>query len=158
MTTGQWLTVIVAVYAHARLQPSRQGTGGHRARQDRNVRARSAGQCRTDRQQRNRKLRVRAEPYIVDAGMGSGEFMDATATAANWAFDRRDTDPTADTRYATNDCDEYGIYTPIQIARGIGRQCARAATGLDGRARSPNRQDLIAKGSCICRLFQDSSG
>jgi len=47
--------------------------------------------------------------YIVDAGMMSGELMDATPTAANWAFDRRDTDPTADTRYATDGCSGYGI-------------------------------------------------
>lgn len=82
--------------------------------------------------------------YIVDAGMMSGELMDATPTAANWAFDRRDTDPSADTRYATNGCDAYGIYTPIQVARGT---ADRALTLLQGwtDAEVPDRQDLIAK-------------
>lgn len=82
--------------------------------------------------------------YIVDAGMASGEFMDATATAANWAFDRRDTDPTADTRYATNGCDAYGIYTPIQVARGTADRALELLQGWTD-AQVANRQDLIAK-------------
>ncbi|MDP9277795.1 MAG: hypothetical protein M3P00_00085 [Gemmatimonadota bacterium] len=82
--------------------------------------------------------------YIVDAAMGSGEFMDATATAANWAFDRRDTDPTADTRYATNGCDAYGIYTPIQVARGTADRALELLQGWTD-AQVANRQDLIAK-------------
>jgi hypothetical protein len=82
--------------------------------------------------------------YIVDAGMTSGEFMDATETAANWPFDRRDTDPTADTRYATNGCDAYGIYTPIQVARGTADRALELLQGwTDGQVK--NRQDLIAK-------------
>ncbi|MGI8401572.1 MAG: RagB/SusD family nutrient uptake outer membrane protein [Gemmatimonadaceae bacterium] len=82
--------------------------------------------------------------YIVDAGMMSGELMDATATAALWAFDRRDTDPTADTRYATNGCDSYGIYTPIQVARGTADRALELLQGWTD-AQVPNRQDLIAK-------------
>ncbi len=82
--------------------------------------------------------------YIVDAGMMSGELMDATPTAANWAFDRRDTDPTADTRYATNGCDGYGIYTPIQVARGTADRALELLEGWTD-AQVPNRQDLIAK-------------
>lgn len=82
--------------------------------------------------------------YIVDAGMMSGELMDATPTAANWAFDRRDTDPTADTRYATNACDGYGIYTPIQVARGTADRALELLQGWTD-AQVPNRQDLIAK-------------
>jgi hypothetical protein len=82
--------------------------------------------------------------YIVDAAMASGEFMDATATAANWAFDRRDTDPTADTRYATNGCDAYGIYTPIQVARGSADRALELLQGWTD-AQVPGRQDLIAK-------------
>jgi hypothetical protein len=82
--------------------------------------------------------------YIVDAGMASGEFMDATATAANWAFDRRDTDATADTRYATNSCENYGIYTPIQIARGSADRALELLQGWTD-AQVANRQDLIAK-------------
>ncbi|HEY3134169.1 MAG TPA: RagB/SusD family nutrient uptake outer membrane protein [Gemmatimonadaceae bacterium] len=82
--------------------------------------------------------------YIVDAAMASGEFMDATPTAANWAFDRRDTDPTADTRYATNDCTSYGIYTPIQVARGTADRALELLQGWTD-AQVPNRQDLIAK-------------
>jgi hypothetical protein len=76
--------------------------------------------------------------------MASGEFMDATPTAANWAFDRRDTDPTADTRYATNGCDAYGIYTPIQVARGTADRALELLQGWTD-AQVPNRQDLIAK-------------
>jgi hypothetical protein len=82
--------------------------------------------------------------YVVDAAMGSGELMDATATAANWAFDRRDTDPSADTRYATNECDSYGIYTPIQVARGMADRALELLQGWTD-ADVPNRQDLIAK-------------
>ncbi|MEO8909566.1 MAG: RagB/SusD family nutrient uptake outer membrane protein [Gemmatimonadaceae bacterium] len=82
--------------------------------------------------------------YIVDAGMMSGELMDATPTAANWAFDRRDTDPTADTRYATNACDAYGIYTPIQVARGTADRALELLQGWTD-AQVPGRQDLIAK-------------
>lgn len=82
--------------------------------------------------------------YVVDAGMMSGELMDATATAANWPFDRRDADPTADTRYPTNDCDGYRIYTPIQVARGtLDRALVLLQSWTD--AEVPNRQDLIAK-------------
>ncbi len=82
--------------------------------------------------------------YIVDAGMMSGELMDATPTAANWAFDRRDIDPTADTRYATNACDAYGIYTPIQVARGTADRALELLQGWTD-AEVPDRQDLIAK-------------
>jgi starch-binding outer membrane protein, SusD/RagB family len=82
--------------------------------------------------------------YVVDAAMASGEFMDATPTAANWAFDRRDTDPTADTRYATNGCDVYGIYTPIQIALGTADRTLELLQGWTD-AQVANRQDLIAK-------------
>ncbi|HVD59497.1 MAG TPA: RagB/SusD family nutrient uptake outer membrane protein [Gemmatimonadaceae bacterium] len=82
--------------------------------------------------------------YIIDAGMMSGELMDATATAANWAFDRRDTDPTADTRYATNDCTSYGLYTPLQIARGTSDRALELLQGWTD-TEVPNRQDLIAK-------------
>ena len=82
--------------------------------------------------------------YVVDAAMASGEFMDATATAANWAFDRRDTDPTADTRYATNECNSYGIYMPIQVARGMADRALELLQGWTD-AEVANRQDLIAK-------------
>jgi hypothetical protein len=82
--------------------------------------------------------------YIIDAGMMSGELMDATPTAANWAFDRRDTDPTADTRYATNDCTSYGLYTPLQIARGTADRALELLQGWTD-AEVPGRQDLIAK-------------
>lgn len=82
--------------------------------------------------------------YVIDAAMASGEFMDATPTAANWAFDRRDTDPTADTRYATNGCDAYGIYTPIQVARGTADRALELLQGWTD-AQVANRQDLIAK-------------
>lgn len=82
--------------------------------------------------------------YIVDAAMASGEFMDATPTAANWAFDRRDTDPTADTRYATEGCGNYGIYTPVQIARGTADRALELLQGWTD-PQVPGRQGLIAR-------------
>jgi starch-binding outer membrane protein, SusD/RagB family len=82
--------------------------------------------------------------YIVDAGMMSGELMDATPTAALWAFDRRDTDPSADTRYATAACDNYGLYTPIQVARGTADRALELLQGWTD-AEVPGRQGLIAK-------------
>ncbi len=82
--------------------------------------------------------------YIVDAGMASGELMDATATAALWPFDSRNTDPTSDLRYATSDCESYGIYTPIQVARGTADRALELLQGWTD-AQVPNRQDLIAR-------------
>jgi starch-binding outer membrane protein, SusD/RagB family len=84
--------------------------------------------------------------YVVDAGMGSGEFMDATATAADWPFDRRDTDAAADVSYAVNDCVglPLGIYTPIQVARGTADRALELLQGWTD-AQVSNRQDLIAK-------------
>jgi starch-binding outer membrane protein, SusD/RagB family len=84
--------------------------------------------------------------YVVDAGMASGEFMDATPTAANWPFDRRDTDPAADVSYAVNDCVglPLGIYTPIQVARGTADRALELLQGWTD-AQVANRQDLIAK-------------
>jgi starch-binding outer membrane protein, SusD/RagB family len=84
--------------------------------------------------------------YVVDAGMASGEFMDATATAADWPFDRRDTDPAADVSYAVNDCVglPLGIYTPIQVARGTADRALELLQGWTD-AQVANRQDLIAK-------------
>ncbi len=82
--------------------------------------------------------------YIVGAGMMSGEFMDATPTASNWPFDRRDTDPSGDTKYATNECTDRGIYTPIQVARGTADRALELLTGWTD-AQVANRQDLIAR-------------
>jgi hypothetical protein len=84
--------------------------------------------------------------YVVDAGMASGEFMDATPTAANWPFDRRDTDPAADVSYAVNNCVglPLGIYTPIQVARGTADRALELLQGWTD-AQVANRQDLIAK-------------
>ncbi|MDQ6770114.1 MAG: RagB/SusD family nutrient uptake outer membrane protein [Gemmatimonadota bacterium] len=84
--------------------------------------------------------------YIVGGGLMSGEFMDATPTASNWPFDRRDTDPSGDTKYASNDCTDRGIYTPIQVARGTadrGLELLQSWTD----AQVANRQDLIARAS-----------
>lgn len=83
--------------------------------------------------------------YIVGAGMMSGELMDATATAADWAFDRRDTDPTADVSYALNGCASFpvGLYTPIQVARGTADRALELLQGWTD-AQVAGRQDLIA--------------
>lgn len=82
--------------------------------------------------------------YIVGAGMMSGEFMDATPTASNWPFDRRDIDPSGDTKYATNDCTDRGIYTPIQVARGTADRALELLQGWTD-AQVANRQGLIAR-------------
>jgi len=84
--------------------------------------------------------------YIVDGGMMSGELMDATATAADWPFDRRDTDPTADQSYAVGTCSGFplGIYTPIQVARGTADRALELLQSWTD-AEVANRQDLIAK-------------
>jgi starch-binding outer membrane protein, SusD/RagB family len=82
--------------------------------------------------------------YIVGGGMMSGELMDATPTASNWPFDRRDIDPSSDTKYATNDCTDRGIYTPIQVARGTADRALELLQGWTD-AQVANRQDLIAQ-------------
>lgn len=82
--------------------------------------------------------------YIVGGAMMSGEFMDATPTASNWPFDRRDIDPSSDTKYATNDCTDRGTYTPIQVARGMSDRALELLQGWTD-AQVANRQDLIAK-------------
>ncbi len=82
--------------------------------------------------------------YILATGLMSGELMDATATASNWPFDRRDTDPSADLTYATGSCQGYGIYTPLQVARGTADRALELLQGWTD-AQVPGRQDLIAK-------------
>ena len=67
--------------------------------------------------------------YIVGGGMMSGELMDATPTASNWPFDRRDVDFSSDTKYATNECTDRGIYTPMQVARGTETRDAHVQQG-----------------------------
>ncbi|HEV7836527.1 MAG TPA: hypothetical protein VGO75_00550, partial [Gemmatimonadaceae bacterium] len=82
--------------------------------------------------------------YIVGAGMMSGELMDATPTASNWPFDRRDIDFSGDTKYATNDCTDRGIYTPMQVARGTSERALELLQGWTD-AQVANRQAFIAK-------------
>jgi hypothetical protein len=82
--------------------------------------------------------------YIVGAGLMSGELMDATPTASNWPFDRRDIDFSSDTKYATNDCTDRGIYTPMQVARGTAERALELLQGWTD-AQVANRQALIAK-------------
>jgi hypothetical protein len=82
--------------------------------------------------------------YIVGAGMMSGELMDATSTASNWPFDRRDIDFSSDTKYATNECTDRGIYTPMQVARGTAERALELLQGWTD-AQVANRQALIAK-------------
>jgi hypothetical protein len=54
--------------------------------------------------------------YVVASGMASGEFYDASQTAARWSYDRRNVLP-GDARYATDVCQNLGVYTPISTAR-----------------------------------------
>lgn len=144
MTAGQWLTVVVLstpMIGCSVLDKGLEATAPDRIETSVLETPSNAGLLVTSA---IGNFECALKSYIVDAAMASGEFMDATPTAANWAFDRRDTDPTADTRYATNGCDVYGIYTPIQVARGTADRTLELLQGWSD-AQVVSRQDLIAK-------------
>ena len=54
--------------------------------------------------------------YIVASGLGAGELVDATQTAARWNYDRRNVEA-VDALYSTSGCEGIGVYTPISTAR-----------------------------------------
>jgi hypothetical protein len=54
--------------------------------------------------------------YVVLGGLIGEELMDATQTADRFPYDRRD-HQSSDRRYAVNDCEDLGVYTPLNTAR-----------------------------------------
>jgi hypothetical protein len=146
MTTGQWLTVVVLstpMVACNVLDKGLQATAPDKIETSVLETPANAGLIVTSA---IGNFECALKAYIVDGGLMSGELMDATATAAAWPFDRRDTDPTADQTYATGVCTGYplGIYTPIQVARGTADRALELLQGWTD-AEVANRQDLIAK-------------
>ena len=85
--------------------------------------------------------------YIVASGLGAGELVDATQTAARWNYDRRNVEA-VDALYSTSGCEGIGVYTPINTARYTNDQ---AVTRLEGWSDTqvPNRQRLIALNSAM---------
>jgi hypothetical protein len=80
--------------------------------------------------------------YTVAGGLIGEELIDATQTANRWPYDQRTLTP-ADTRYATELCQNLGVYTPLNSARA---QADNALRLLDGwtEAQVPDRTRLIA--------------
>lgn len=85
--------------------------------------------------------------YIVASGLGSGELVDATQTAARWNYDRRNVEA-VDALYSTSGCEGIGVYTPINTARYTNDQAVQKLTEWTD-AQVPNRQRLIATNSAM---------
>lgn len=85
--------------------------------------------------------------YVVASGLGAGEFVETTQTAARWSYDRRNI-LAVDATYATAGCDGIGVYTPINTARYTNDQAVRKFEAWSD-AEVPNRQKLIALNSAI---------
>src|SRR5690606_21991782 len=80
--------------------------------------------------------------YIVNAGELTDELDDATFTVNRWPVHRRDVSP-SDSRYATSDCVNLGVYTPLSTARWTADDILRKLqTWTD--AEVENRTSLIA--------------
>ena len=80
--------------------------------------------------------------FVVVGGLVGEELDDYTQTADRWPFDRRDVQ-SRDRRYATQQCDALGLYTPLQAARVTANSSRRLLEGWSD-AEVPNRQLLIA--------------
>lgn len=80
--------------------------------------------------------------YVVVGGLIGDELDDYTQTADRWPYDRRDVQ-SRDRRYATQQCDFIGVYTPLQAARVTANSSRRLIEGWTD-AEVPNRQLLIA--------------
>lgn len=85
--------------------------------------------------------------YVVASGLGAGEFVETTQTAARWSYDRRNI-LAVDATYATAGCDGIGVYTPINTARYTNDQAVRKFEEWSD-TEVPNRQKLIALNSAI---------
>lgn len=80
--------------------------------------------------------------YIVAGGLGAGELVDATQTAARWNYDRRNV-AAIDALYSTSACNDIGVYTPINTARYTNDQALQYLESWTD-AQVPNRSQLIA--------------
>lgn len=80
--------------------------------------------------------------YVVVSGLVGEELEDYTQTADRWPYDRRDVQ-SRDRRYATQQCDAIGVYTPLQAARVTANSSRRLLEGWTD-AQVSNRQLLIA--------------
>ena len=85
--------------------------------------------------------------YIVASGLGAGELVDATQTAARWNYDRRNVEA-VDALYSTSGCEGIGVYTPINTARYTNDQAVQKLLEWTD-AQVPNRQRLIAINSAM---------
>ena len=81
--------------------------------------------------------------FVVVGGLIGDELDDYTQTADRWPYDRRDVQ-SRDRRYATQQCDAIGLYTPLQAARVTANSARRMLEGWTD-AEVPNRQQLIAR-------------
>ncbi len=85
--------------------------------------------------------------YLVASGMGAGEWVDGTQTAARWGYDRRDILPNQ-ALYASSGCAAIGVYTPLNVARHTNDQAVRLLEEWTD-AEVPNRQLLIARNAAM---------
>jgi starch-binding outer membrane protein, SusD/RagB family len=79
--------------------------------------------------------------YTVMGGLIGEELVDATQTADRMPYDRRSTQAT-DARYATQTCQNLGVYTPVQAARASADNALFLLRGWTD-AQVPNRTRLI---------------
>ena len=85
--------------------------------------------------------------YMVASGLGAGELVDASQTAARWNYDRRNV-MASDALYSSASCEGIGVYTPINTARYTNDQAVRNLEGWTD-AQVPNRQRLIGLNSAL---------
>lgn len=85
--------------------------------------------------------------YVVASGLGAGELVDATQTAARWNYDRRNVEA-VDALYSSTGCEGIGVYTPINTARYTNDQAVKQLEGWSD-TQVPNRQRLIAINSAM---------
>ncbi|MDQ3556119.1 MAG: hypothetical protein M3409_05015, partial [Gemmatimonadota bacterium] len=80
--------------------------------------------------------------YIVNGGMLGNELVDGTFTVNRWPVDSRSLGP-ADSRYATFNCENLGVYTPLATARWSADTTTAKLEGWTDQQVS-NRSRLIA--------------
>jgi len=81
--------------------------------------------------------------YVALTGVMAHEMIDATQTAARWAYDRRNVIP-AEPLYGTSSCTGMGIYTPLSTARFSADYILENLQAWSNDD-VPNRQELIAR-------------
>lgn len=85
--------------------------------------------------------------YAALGALVGDELIDATQTADRFPYDLRSM-TSADRRYAVNDCDALGAYTPLNRARTSADNVLRRLQGWTD-AEVPQRQNLMAKSANI---------